>query len=48
MTLAETFKQIKTIAYSERGHEVEKTVSGLIQTHLAPQANLAASNKKFC
>jgi len=45
MTLAEAFKQAKTIAYSERGHEVEKTVARLIQTHLAPQANLVTSNK---
>jgi len=44
MTLAEAFQQIKAIVYSERGHEVEKTVARLIQTHLAPQANLANSD----
>jgi hypothetical protein len=40
MTLVEAFKQVKTIAYPQSGHAVEKTVAVALRTHLAPQATL--------
>ncbi|MCG3119212.1 MAG: hypothetical protein ALAOOOJD_01568 [bacterium] len=43
MTLVEAFAKIKTIIYPVHGFEVEKTVAGLIQSLLAPQAQMVAT-----
>lgn len=43
MTLAEAFHQLQTIAYPASGHEVEKTVAGLFQKSLAPQAEVVTN-----
>ena len=45
MTLAEACKQLQTITYPANGHEVEKTVAGLFQKSLAPQAEVVANGQ---